>query len=43
MDEIEKKLGDNTLLILDDLMTIVNVDKVSLLNLSNIASRDSDH
>ncbi|CAB3977398.1 DNA polymerase [Paramuricea clavata] len=43
METIKGKLGKNTLLVLDDLMVVATTNSTNLLNLNNIASRDSHH
>ena len=42
-DDIQTNLSDNTLVILDDLMTITTSSKENTTNLDNFASRDSHH
>ena len=42
-DDIQTNLSDNTLVILDDLMTITASSKENTTNLDNFASRDSHH
>ena len=42
-DDIQPNLSDNTLVILDDLMTIAASSKENTTNLDNFASRDSHH
>ena len=42
-DDIQTNLSDNTLVILDDLMTIASSLKENTTNLDNFASRDSHH
>ncbi|CAB4030437.1 DNA polymerase [Paramuricea clavata] len=43
MEIIKEKLGENTLLVLDDLMVVATTDTTNLRHLNNIASRDSHH
>ena len=42
-EDIQTNLSDNTLVILDDLMTIASSSKENTINLDNYASRDSHH
>ena len=41
--DIQPNLSDNTLVILDDLMTVASSSKENTINLDNFASRDSHH
>ena len=41
--DIQTNLSDNTLVILDDLMTVASSSKENTTNLDNFASRDSHH
>jgi hypothetical protein len=43
IDEIKAKMGKATLLVLDDLMVIATANSTNLMNLNNIAYRDSHH
>ncbi len=43
ISQLESKLGERTLLVLDDLMVISTSDKQNTENLNNIAARDSHH
>ena len=41
--QLKNKLGDKTLLVLDDLMVVAASNKENMENLNNIAARDSHH
>ena len=43
INELKTKLGDATLLVLDDLMVVAALNTKNVENLNNIASRDSQH
>ena len=41
--DIQSNLSDNTLVVLDDLMTVASSSKENITNLDNFASRNSHH